>query len=641
MPAVKDTPAARVRAALGPAIRLPPKPPRGDRESAIRGLTLSVPGRELLIGPNIEGDPALRATINGTATLTIAVRDRDLALQDALADEASLLEQGVTVTLNGIVYALQSASVDDTGLLVTLTFEDLVSWRLRQFHRFLRANRANTTRAEFVGRMVIEASSPPLASMKAYIPELTDKQRIAKPDTAVQVGAGPGTGASITSPLNRTFPRHSLADAAGHTRLTPGQVVGIAEAVGFTHRVAVQMTEVTKGESSFYPGIVGHDPGGTLGYGLTQITTPPANGPDLVRKVESLGGWDQMLNPFKNLIVAKWMYDQRGLQPWVGTEFLGTLGDVKAADVSAPGSSSSAGSVTEIEPYEFTRGDRNGQREDSWAAVGRLATEVNFRYWAELNTLFYVSDEELRNSEAMLRVDGGEGWLLAPPSWDWAPGRPVTEVSMKVLAERWGVQIGACVILDTGGPCRGRFLVTATDGTAVGPELTVTLQRPTAIRPEPPPTTRDVAISSAGDLVGGQALAGGSSSLLAVCREISQQDRAYLYGGGHGKPLASIGAHESLDCSSAVSLALWKAGMFSGSTAIVSGQFASSWGQAGKGREFTVYANSGHVWIEFENAGPYKRFDTSPYGSGTSGPHVRTTARGDQANFTARHWPGH
>jgi hypothetical protein len=201
---------------------------------------------------------------------------------------------------------------------------------------------------------------------------------------------------------------------------------------------------------------------------------------------------------------------------------------------------------------------------------------------------------------------------------------------MRVLAERWGVQIGARVVVATGRVGQdGTYLVEQTDGYMVNPELTVTLRRPATKKPEPP---HDVHEADSGS--------GGSSDLIDACSTISKQDHPYLYGGGH-KKLSAISAHEGLDCSSSCSLALHKAGMFHGSVAITSGAFASSYGKPGKGREFTVWANASHVWIELHDGGRYKRFDTSPHGSGESGPHLRTTARNDQARFTARHWPGH
>jgi hypothetical protein len=72
---------------------------------------------------------------------------------------------------------------------------------------------------------------------------------------------------------------------------------------------------------------------------------------------------------------------------------------------------------------------------------------------------------------------------------------------------------------------------------------------------------------------------------------------------------------------------------------LVSGDF-NQWGHAGRGKFFTVWYNGGHVWIELNI--PHvraDRFDTSPHGSGGSGPRLRYTHR-SHAGFAARHFPG-
>jgi hypothetical protein len=113
-----------------------------------------------------------------------------------------------------------------------------------------------------------------------------------------------------------------------------------------------------------------------------------------------------------------------------------------------------------------------------------------------------------------------------------------------------------------------------------------------------------------------------------------------VYGGGHGPPLSRLRGGQGLDCSSSTSLALYRAGLFEGrKVSLVSGDF-NQWGHAGRGKFFTVWYNGGHVWIELNI--PHvraDRFDTSPHGSGGSGPRLRYTHR-SHAGFAARHFPG-
>lgn len=121
-----------------------------------------------------------------------------------------------------------------------------------------------------------------------------------------------------------------------------------------------------------------------------------------------------------------------------------------------------------------------------------------------------------------------------------------------------------------------------------------------------------------------------------AAKHIHDQERRYVYGGGH-KLLQWITAKEGLDCSSSVSLALSRAGLFRPGMAIVSGAFAN-WGVPGQGKYFTVWYNWQHVWIQFHGLGHWWRFDTSPWGSGGYGPRMRVLPRSTRG-FKARHWP--
>lgn len=120
------------------------------------------------------------------------------------------------------------------------------------------------------------------------------------------------------------------------------------------------------------------------------------------------------------------------------------------------------------------------------------------------------------------------------------------------------------------------------------------------------------------------------------CEKISKAGGPYLYGGGHGPLLSLLRSGAPMDCSASTSLALRRAGMYSGTRAQTSGLFMY-WGEHGKGHEFTVWAHSGHVWIEFY--GPYARFDTSPHGDGPNGPRMRHASR-PYSGFEPRHLPG-
>lgn len=283
--------------------------------------------------------------------------------------------------------------------------------------------------------------------------------------------------------------------------------------------------------------------------------------------------------------------------------------------------------------YTFTR--EAGQ--SSWDAIGDLAGEVAWSRWAYANTLFYASDEELRRQQPSVTIRGGEQWISAGPRLRMSVARPAEELELVVIADRWVVPPGACVEVLTGGPMDGRWLVAGVAGESLDdPTCTITMRRPRHPLLEPPNPKAAKVAAVATTMGKGK----GINALMAACKELSDAAAGYLLGAGHGVAIATVDPKNKFDCSSSTSWVLAKAGMFTAKSAIVSGDFASSWGEPGRGRRFTVWANGSHVWTEFHGPVEWRRFDTSPQGDTHGrGPRLRTTQR-STAGFTPRHWPG-
>lgn len=174
------TPAQRARARRDPAVFRPPPKVNGDRRSAIRNLYLRVGGRTYPIGRHVEGDTPWSMGMDQTGTVALPIRDPAGALVAILDDEDLLQRGGARVTIDGVVYCVSGVDHDGDGLY-TLTMEDEVSWRLRGFSRYRASSRARTTRFGFIYGFVREASRPPYAAMRAFIPEVDDKQPIKRP----------------------------------------------------------------------------------------------------------------------------------------------------------------------------------------------------------------------------------------------------------------------------------------------------------------------------------------------------------------------------------------------------------------------------------------------------------------------------
>jgi cell wall-associated NlpC family hydrolase len=99
----------------------------------------------------------------------------------------------------------------------------------------------------------------------------------------------------------------------------------------------------------------------------------------------------------------------------------------------------------------------------------------------------------------------------------------------------------------------------------------------------------------------------------------------YIWGGGHGK-----WQDTGYDCSGSVSFALAAAGLLS--APLASGPLMS-WGEPGKGKWVTIYANQGHVFLEVAGV----RFDTSA--QRVTGSRWANEGR-STAGFVARHPAG-
>lgn len=135
-------------------------------------------------------------------------------------------------------------------------------------------------------------------------------------------GGGGAGGSTYSGPLNKVFPRH-IGPRRGAARLSPDQVVEVAQGSGLPGRAFEQ---IAHGESDYFPGIQQPDPGdGMVGYGLWQMT-PNAWGRDSAayKHMMSLGGIPQMFNPVKNAEMAKYLYSAAGNKttPWYGTRYL-------------------------------------------------------------------------------------------------------------------------------------------------------------------------------------------------------------------------------------------------------------------------------------------------------------------------------
>jgi hypothetical protein len=316
------------------------------------------------------------------------------------------------------------------------------------------------------------------------------------------------------------------------------------------------------------------------------------------------------------------------------TEILGS-GDY--SDATSSGGVTASTQQTRVQPYEFSRGSAQS-KESSWDASGRLASEVNWDRFMRGGALWFVSEQWLRNQPPRFAFSQGARGVLTI-NFDADSRRSASEMTVVALAKRWSVLPGDVVTVAGEGPGDGLWLVHGTRRTLWDDTTEITLKRPAPKLLEPANTTTTVTVggASTGSLPDLANVPDEVAKVYGAAKEMSDMNIPY------SKTQRTLVARPpSADCSSSVSWVLWRAGfplpggISAGGWAPVSGAF-SGWGIAGEGKHFTLYYSAEHIWMRFHGL-PAWRFDTSPWGSGGLGPHLRFTPR-SLATFATRRWP--
>lgn len=570
-----------------------------------------------------------------------------------------VIGRAMEVELDGVTFRLVKVRYSSATGEAQLTFEDRIVYWLRRKRGERRASRGSCTRAEFVLSLLREVRA---RQYRFVCPELHARQpidaasRVSGASRAVAPVAASGAGAAQGngSGAQGGFPQGASFTVKG-AKATPDQkrnldgVLTECSANGCSRDVMVATVCCVIQESLAK----------RLGYG-------DAAGPDsrgLFQQRAPWGSLQDRLDPRASTRMfllggaggqPGWKQKNKSLQAVPG----GIESAVKAVQVSVGGydqhqteaaaivrawggagtaEGQAAGGGTYAKSYQFSR----NADEDSWTAVQRLAEEVGWRFFVVGNSVYYMSEKDLYGRRARYEVTPDDPALLdVTYDVDW--GKPVSELELNVVLDRWGAPPGSVALVNGFGPPDGRWLIASVSRDYFSPTATVTCRQPGKEKLEPASerATRASNATGTGDTTGTAVDAGTKAGkLYAEAKRISDAGGTYVYGGGHGPPLNSLSSGQGLDCSSSCSLALHRAGMFNSPNAIVSGDFARDWGWPGRGRQFTVWANAGHVWIQFHGIGNAWRFDTSAYGSGGRGPRLRSTPRPTDG-FTPRHWQG-
>jgi hypothetical protein len=571
--------------------------------------------------------------------------------------------RAMEVELDGVVFRLVKVRYSSASQEAELTFEDRIVYWLKRKTGERRASRGSCTRAEFVLSLLREVRA---REYRFVCPELHRRQPIdasSRTDTRRRrLLRGVGTRASSSSSSSSAADSEQSGGFPPSPSFTVKGVKARPDQVRNLHGVLTECSAQGCSRDVMVATVccvIQESVAKRLNYG-------DAAGPDsrgLFQQRAPWGALEARLDPARStrMFLTGGAGGQRGWKQANGSLQRvpgGVEAAVKKVQVSVGGYAQHESEARRIvgawggqgtgegvaatessytRSYQFTR----NADEDSWTAIKRLADEVGWRCFVVGNSVYFMSEDDLYARRARYEVTPDDPAVL-DVSYDVDWGKPTSELELEVVLDRWGAPPGSVIVVTGYGPPDGRWLVSSVTRDYFAPTATVTLRQPGKEKLEPASerVTRAADASEAGNTSATSVDDGSKSSkFYAEAKRISDAGGTYVYGGGHGPSLSTLSSGQGLDCSSSTALALKRAGMFDGDAAIVSGEFARSWGQPGRGQRFTVWANGSHVWTQFHGIGNAWRFDTSPYGSGGRGPRLRFTPRPTDG-FTPRHWPG-
>ncbi len=555
----------------------------------------------------------------------------------------------IDVLLDGVWYRLRKAS--RAGDAVTLAFHHRGVVYMAQHDTPMSASRNDETRAQFIRRQVLEAGRKRGAGHKLafWAWELRRRMPIAAASEETSQRAEPDRDVADTTTRASSGKgltvKGSAMNAAQRNRAA--RIIGVQEELDAPAKARVAQFCAAIGESR-----LGED----LGSRGTTFQTTVIPESDLEGQARAFLQGGRSFVAGGAIGLAK----QPGLTPGdiasrteisdKGGAFYNAHKREAEAILEAMGgggggsaSSSEPGSYTK--PYRF----RRPRGEDGWANTGKLADDVKRRRFVTIpvrgSDLFvYAGDVDLLRLRSQAVLDLEADYIISAAEYDLDYGKTVRGMRLSVAGDpfdadfAWGLPVTV-----RGGP-GGKWIVWEVhevDGSPVV-ELDLRMPQPAGLEPRSETVQRADASDSSrldDDSATGKFVARGKS--------ISEQNLPYVWGGGHarvGTPDGGTGRDPGTgyDCSGYVSACAHSAGMWpeGRTSAMGSGELASSWGEPGEGERITVYANAGHTFAKVSIPGErVKWIDTSREAGGPSGPHVRYGSR-STAGYTARHWPG-
>lgn len=573
------------------------------------------------------GDAVVKATlvrrIVGASELVVTVLDPEPARRLL---RSPLLEEAHELILDGLHWKLVKVANEGQDQPLTLTYEPLIVYLLKQLKGPNKAFRDLMTRAEFAQARAYEAKPRP----HFIAPELHVVQDIASPEQAkparkkAEESRGKGIGQNPDLKINGRPATKAQVDILD-------RMLRVGESKGANTKVMESMVVTCIDESyvgALSPNLMQQEP-------FTNPNDDDTNPEDAANGY--LAGWNGGIgaiefnrsNPEAPVaeICTNVQGNRDGASPY--ERFL----DEGRAWVAAYGGGSDV-TTASTERYAF----QQSKTESNWKVMNRLAAEVRWRCFESASWIYFLDEPTLLRSPRRMRVSDVAPGII-DTTFDYDIGKEVTEVTVECLAKTWAAPPGSVASVSRHGPANGLYLVEEIESKPSGRKgiANVTLKRPTEPLPEPRPKVNRSSVGfggSSGAAGPSDAPANVARAVAAMLAEIEATDGTFTYkwGGGHASVAQIKERLKGWDCSGYVSHILWAGGLLD--EPLVSGALAGKY-QPGEGKWLTIYANSQHVFGKIWTPDGNKYFECG--GAGSTG-----WAEGSPSTsgFSARHPEG-
>lgn len=444
-------------------------------------------------------DGFLDRTMDGASTISITIFDPDRILL-----QSKIWNWTLSVSFDGLWHRL--VNVTKSGNNVTLVFENaVISW-MRSHKTPLKVSRNKMTRAEFIKKLVDEIKMDEHLGMPIvfFSPQLHKKQPVATPEDQKK-----------NSKQKRDKKQGGLVSSTEHLTVkgktstrkqlqVQEEVLDVGISMSANRKVLQAAIMVINAESAA-TNLPGGDAdsrgafqqqkfinGRRTSWPATGKITPDAKGFFEVAIKTDKASPHLTTEMLCQTIQRSGTADGSNYKKWKA-EAKKTL-DEYGAGVG--------GSVTSeyYKPYQFTRGQPDGPKgENTWDCAKRLSSQVQWYFFVDDYTVYYVSRDDLIGQKPIMVIDDDDDGI-EDIDFDWDTNKPINEATVTCRAEQWFARPGEVVMLkSTMGPAAGRWLVSRINQPFFTNLTTITLRSPLNPKKEPAPTltssTKEVAAS--------------------------------------------------------------------------------------------------------------------------------------------------